>query len=134
MSNAIAVANTTSTGVLGTASRSSVVEAGGHSRAKETEMASSKISVVRAASAPSVQETAHVTRESVEAAAVKIQSFVSSMSRNLNIFVDDASGKAVIRVVDPQSNEMIRQIPGEESLRLARTLDFLSSILVSQKA
>ncbi|NDF99706.1 MAG: hypothetical protein EB101_12480, partial [Chitinophagia bacterium] len=36
--------------------------------------------------------------------------------------------------VDPQSSETVRQIPGEEALRLARTIDYLSSMLVSQKA
>jgi len=88
----------------------------------------------RSNSVPSVQESAKVSRDAIQAAATKIQSFVSSMSRDLNIEVDSSSGKAVIQVVDPQSKETVRQIPGEEALRLARTIDYLSSLLVSQKA
>lgn len=134
MSSSAVVASTSAANVLGATSRGGAnVDAGGQKVASQSEAASSRITVVRSASAPSVQETASVTRESVEAAAVKIQSFVSSLSRNLNISVDNASGKTVIRVVDPLSNEMVRQIPGEEALRLARTIDFLSSMLVNQK-
>ena len=103
-------------------------------RSGQAEAVAQQITAARTVNAPSVQETAKVSRETVEAAANKIQSFVSSMSRDLNIFVDSSSGKAVIRVVDPQSSETVRQIPGEEALRLARTIDYLSSMLVNQKA
>lgn len=134
MSNGTIV-SATPPGVVGIPLRGSVgTEVFAQQRPSVMDEASTKINLVRSTSAPSVQETASVTRESIEAAAIKIQGFVSAMSRNLNISVDSASGKSVIRVVDPQSNEMVRQIPGEEALRLARTIDFLSSILVSQKA
>ncbi|NDF74506.1 MAG: flagellar protein FlaG [Betaproteobacteria bacterium] len=103
-------------------------------RSNQTEAVAQQITAARTTNAPSVQETAKVSRETVEAAANKIQSFVSSMSRDLNIFVDSSSGKAVIRVVDPQTNETIRQIPPEESLRLARMVDYLASLLVDQRA
>jgi flagellar protein FlaG len=56
------------------------------------------------------------------------------MNRDLNIDVDASSGRAIIRVVDPNSNETIRQIPGDEAIRLAKTIDFLASIFVNQKA
>jgi flagellar protein FlaG len=75
-----------------------------------------------------------ISREVVEAAAEKIQSFVSSMNRNLNIYVDSSSGHSVIRVVDPESSQVIRQIPPDESIRLAQTVDFLASLLVHQRA
>lgn len=135
MSSAAAVAGATEGNVAAATLRARTSgEAVAQQGAARAEAASNKISVVRSASAPSVQEMASATRESVEAAAVKIQNFVSSMSRDLSISVDSGSGKAVIRVVDPRSNEMVRQIPGEEALRLARTIDFLSSMLVSQNA
>jgi len=95
---------------------------------------SEKISSTKAANAPTVQESAAISKESVRAAAEKLKTFVSSMNRDLNIDVDASSGRAIIRVVDPNSNETIRQIPGDEAIRLARTIDFLSSIFVNQKA
>jgi len=103
-------------------------------RSGAAEVAGQMVTEARSSSVPSVHESAMVSRETVQAAASKIQSFVSSMSRDLSIHVDSSSGKAVIQVVDPQSKETVRQIPGEEALRLARTIDYLSSLLVSQKA
>jgi len=106
----------------------------GSKRPAAAEVAGEMITNARSSNVPSVHESAKVSRDAVQAAATKIQTFVSSMSRDLSIHVDSSSGKAVIQVVDPQSNETVRQIPGEEALRLARTIDYLSSLLVSQKA
>jgi len=84
--------------------------------------------------APSVQEPATVVRAQVEMAAQKIQSFANSLGKGINFVVDSSSGKAVIRVTDPSTNETIRQIPPEESLRIAQVVDYLASLLVSQRA
>ncbi|MFM7254333.1 MAG: flagellar protein FlaG [Betaproteobacteria bacterium] len=83
---------------------------------------------------PSIHEAATIARVQVEAAAEKIQSFANSMGRGMNFVVDSSSGKAVIRVTDPSTNATIRQIPPEESLRIARIVDYLASLLVSQRA
>jgi len=83
---------------------------------------------------PSVHEAAAVARAQVEAAAQKIQSFANSLGKGINFVVDSSSGKAVIRVTDPATNQTIRQIPPEESLRIAQMVDYLASLLVSQRA
>lgn len=83
---------------------------------------------------PSVQEAAAIARAQVESAAQKIQSFANSLGKGINFVVDASSGKAVIRVTDPSTNETIRQIPPEESLRIAQVVDYLASLLVSQRA
>jgi len=83
---------------------------------------------------PSIQEAATIARVQVEAAAEKIQSFANSMVRGLNFVVDASSGKPIIQVTDPNTNATIRQIPPEESLRIARIVDYLASLLVSQRA
>ena len=83
---------------------------------------------------PSVQEAAAIARAQVESAAQKIQSFANSLGKGINFVVDASSGRAVIRVTDPSTNETIRQIPPEESLRIAQVVDYLASLLVSQRA
>lgn len=93
-----------------------------------------EVTAARTDHAPSVHDINQISRESVEAAAEKIQSFISSMKRDLNIHVDNSTGRSVIRVVDAESAQLIRQIPPEESIRLAQTVDFLSSLLVHQRA
>ncbi len=98
------------------------------------EVVSEKIIHSRSVAAPTVHESAAATRESVEAAAEKIRSFASSMNRDLDIRFDTSSRSTVMTVTDPQSKEVIRQIPAPEVVELARTIDYLASLLVSQKA
>jgi flagellar protein FlaG len=70
----------------------------------------------------------------VEAAAAKIQQFATSMNRDLDIRFDANSKTTTVVVTDPRSHEVIRQIPAPEVVELGRTIDYLSSLLVNQKA
>jgi uncharacterized FlaG/YvyC family protein len=56
------------------------------------------------------------------------------MNRDLDIRFDTSNRSTVMIVTDPQSNEVVRQIPAPEVVELARTIDYLASLLVSQKA
>lgn len=42
--------------------------------------------------------------------------------RSLSFSVDEASGKTVVRVVDPTDGQIVRQIPSEEALAIAASL------------
>jgi flagellar protein FlaG len=48
--------------------------------------------------------------------------YLTSSQRNLNFRVDESSGRTIITVVNPETNEVVRQIPPEELLALARTM------------
>ena len=85
-----------------------------------------KPSNVNAASQP--------TREVVAKAAADIQQFVQSMGRNLSFSVDEVSGYHVVRVVNPSTGELIRQLPSDELLKIARDFERLNNVLVSQRA
>ena len=84
--------------------------------------------------ATGVNEAAEPTREVVAKAAAKLQEFVSKMGRNLNFSVDETTGYNVVRVVNPQTGELIRQLPSEELLKIARDFERLNNVLVSQRA
>jgi flagellar protein FlaG len=81
-----------------------------------------------------VVQNSQPTREVVAKAAEQIQSFVSSMGRNLSFSVDPSTGFHVVTVVNPETGEIIRQLPSEELLKIAQTLGNLNNALVSQKA
>ena len=49
----------------------------------------------------------------------QINDFMVANSRNLQFRVDNSTNQTVITVVNPNSGEVIRQIPSEEALRLA---------------
>jgi flagellar protein FlaG len=74
------------------------------------------------------------TREVVAKAAEQIQSFVKSMGRDLSFSVDQTTGYHVVRVVDPNTGELVRQLPSKELLDIARSMADLHNGLVSQKA
>ena len=137
MSNISSVQASSSSQASALASRPPVVSAPTQQRqgpGGSAEVVAEKISHSRSVAAPSVHESAAATRESVEAAAEKIRSFASSMNRDLDIRFDTSNRSTVMIVTDPQSNEIVRQIPAPEVVELARTIDYLASLLVSQKA
>jgi flagellar protein FlaG len=80
-----------------------------------------------------IQQATQQTRQAVEAAAQQMQTFVSSMGRNLNFSIDGSTGYHVVRVTNPSTGEVIRQMPSEEVLRLAHSFDQISA-LIHQKA
>lgn len=60
-----------------------------------------------------------------------INQFVNSQGRTLNFSVDEESGKPVVKVVDFQTKEVIRQIPSEEVLTMAKAIKRLQEDLGS---
>lgn len=56
------------------------------------------------------------------------------MSSDLKFTVDESSGVSVVKVVDRATQELIRQIPSEEMLTIAKALDRLQGLLVRQQA
>ncbi len=62
------------------------------------------------------------TSQSIEKTVEQISEFVNANARGLRFRVDDASGHTVVTVLNPNSGEIIRQIPTEEFLHLASQL------------
>lgn len=83
-----------------------------------------QVTPIRSAQAPSSsqavrQTTSSVSREEVQAAVAQMKDFAQVMSRQLQFDVDEDSGRTVVRVLDKDSGDVIRQIPSEEVLALA---------------
>ena len=53
---------------------------------------------------------------------------------NLNFSVDKATGRTVIRVIDADTNEVVRQLPPEEILNLSASMEAIAGRLLSIKA
>jgi len=56
----------------------------------------------------------------VNQAVARMNEFIQKEQRNLQFSVDDATGSTVVRVTDSKSGELIRQIPNEIFLDLAK--------------
>ncbi len=70
------------------------------------------------------------SREQVKAAVEQIDSYLKSSRRELQFQVDEESGEVIVRVRDAATGEVIRQIPGEEALRVARALQESSAVFL----
>jgi len=81
-----------------------------------------------------VQQYAQATKEVMQAAAQQIQGYLKESGRNLNVFVDESTGYYVARVVNPETGEVVRSLPSDETLRIARNIDKMRGMLVDQRA
>ncbi|MEE9494457.1 MAG: flagellar protein FlaG [Gammaproteobacteria bacterium] len=58
--------------------------------------------------------------DEVATAVIKISEYVQNLQRDLQFNIDKESGRVVVRVIDSETDELIRQIPSEEVLALAK--------------
>ena len=70
-----------------------------------------------------VADKSEQQEEQVTEAVSKLNDYIQDQQRNLRFSVDDDSGETIVIVMDSRSDEVIRQIPDETVLRLARKLD-----------
>ena len=61
-------------------------------------------------------------REQLDDAVSQLNDFVQNVQRDLQFEGDNEMGQTIVRVVDQQTQEVIRQIPDEVALRLAEKL------------
>lgn len=94
--------------------------------------------VAKVASVPlpksDVKASSQDLKEAAETAMKDIQHFISSQERSVRITKDETSGHMVVKLVDPSTGEVIRTLPSEELLRLARTFEMLGNKMVHQVA
>jgi flagellar protein FlaG len=81
-----------------------------------------------------VSATSQPTQEVIAKTAQQLESFVQSMGRDLSFSVDSTTGYHVVRVTNPETGEVVRQLPSEELLKIAESMQNTGSGLVNQKA
>lgn len=77
---------------------------------------------------------APLSSEAVKQVARQINDFLKSSSSSIEFTVDGDSSTVVVRVVDSQTNELIRQIPSEEMIAISKSLDQMAGLLLKQTA
>jgi flagellar protein FlaG len=82
-------------------------------------------------------DVANQTEERAEAVKQKVaelNQYVQNLERKLQFSVDDNSGDTVVKVIDKETDELIRQIPSEELLEVKHAIDEYRGILFETKA
>lgn len=67
-------------------------------------------------------EQVEISRDELENVVSQLQDYVQSIQRDMQFHIDDATGRVIVQVIDSNSKEVVRQIPSEEMLAIARHL------------
>lgn len=73
-------------------------------------------------------------RDQLESMAQKLQEFLGSLNRGLEFSVHEDSGRDVIKVIDKNTGDTVRQYPSEEVLDLVASLSDVAGTFVNVKA
>lgn len=74
------------------------------------------------------------TSKELQAALDNLKKAADASSSDLQFSVDKASGKTIVRVVDKGTGDLIRQIPSEDVLEIAKSIDKLQGMLIKKEA
>ncbi len=73
-------------------------------------------------SANVAEQSEESQQQQVDRAVSQINDYVQNVQRSLQFSIDELSGRNVVKVIDKTTEEVIRQIPIEEVLVIARTI------------
>lgn len=63
-----------------------------------------------------------VDPEQIQAAVAEISAYVEGLGRSLAITVDDQTGDYIVKVQNAETDEVVRQVPSEELVRVAEAI------------
>jgi len=86
-----------------------------------------------ASKVPAAKPVQPVEVPKMESVRRQIDTFLRSTNLALQFRVDDATGRMVVSVTDANTGEVIRQVPGEEALRMAERIDAQIGALLDEK-
>lgn len=81
--------------------------------------------VEQASSIPSLNEISQALKS--------INKALEDRSQSLEFALDEDTDRTVVKVLDRQTKEVIRQMPTEEALRISKSLDQSHGLLIRQK-
>lgn len=82
------------------------------------------------AAAPPPEVDTHALREAVDAANRSMR----QSATNVQFQQDNESGRMIVRVIDSDTQQVLRQMPSEEMLEISKSLDRMQGLMVHQKA
>ncbi len=85
-------------------------------------------------SAAGEQAKGNQEQRDLDSSLEKVSKLVASYARELKFSQDEETGIKVVKVVDSASGEVIRQMPSEEVLKIAQSLDKIVGLLFQERA
>lgn len=75
-----------------------------------------------------------VDKAALQDAVKKLNETVAPALQTVEFEIDEDTDKTVVKVIDKESKEVIRQMPNEEALAFSKTLDKLQGLVIRQTA
>ncbi len=81
-----------------------------------------KTNVSEANKTEETTEDENSSKPTLDDAVKQLNSYVQSINRNIEFNIDTDSGETVVKVIDSETEKLIRQIPNEEALNMTKQL------------
>lgn len=72
--------------------------------------------------------------QQITQAVEEMRTAIAPVAQNLLFSIDQDIGRTIVKVVDASTDEVIRQIPSEEIVAIAKAMDKLQGLLIKQQA
>lgn len=97
--------------------------------------AANSLKLVKYAESSTDKATADVNdKAAISGAVKKLNEYVAPALQTIEFSIDDDSDRIIVKVVDTETQKVLRQIPNEEVLAISKTLDKLRGLVVRQTA
>ena len=84
--------------------------------------------------APPTATATHATENArIDEALTAVNRFLKPVATNLRFVKDDSSGRMMVRVIDAETQKVLRQMPTEEVLAMNKALDHLQGLMIKLK-
>lgn len=74
------------------------------------------------------------SKAALTGAVKKLNEYVAPALQTIEFSIDDDTDRIIVKVVDTETQKVLRQIPNEEVLAISKTLDKLRGLVVRQTA
>ncbi len=74
-----------------------------------------------------------VSVEEIENIVKELNKFIQIFNTKVAFEIDEETKKTILKIVDVETNEIIRQIPPEELLRISRRISELLGLIINER-
>jgi flagellar protein FlaG len=111
-----------------------VDKAGGSESTNKTDFLARKLLNEERQASPSDGEEKNSEEVDLRQAVESLREYVQHVKRHLEFSVDSESGRDIIRVIDSETDEVIREIPPEEAIKMSQRLNESGGSLIRTQA
>lgn len=104
------------------------------SSAQRTSATREPMQVAREESPAQSPQANNISPEDLRNATQRLNAFVEPVASDISFSIDEDTGSRIVKVIDRATKDVIRQIPSEEILNIAKALDQLQGLIIRQKA